>query len=74
MELAIFGLVLLSALVLMCWKNFVAGLVAVVALMLGITIANSGGLLEQPSQDFTNGTRTTIGKLGDALFNRGGGR
>ncbi|GAB3813465.1 hypothetical protein [Kribbella italica] len=72
MELAIFGLVLLSALVLMCWKNFTTGLVAVIALMLGVTIANSGGLLSEPSQDFTNGTRTTIGKLGAALFNGGG--
>jgi len=72
MELAIFGLVLLSALVLMCWKNFVAGLVAVVALMLGITIAASNGPLERPSQSFTDGTRNVIGDIGDTLFNGGG--
>jgi alanine racemase len=39
--------------------------------MLGITIASSGGMLHQPSQDFTNWVRAGIGKLGDKAF---GGR
>jgi hypothetical protein len=72
MGLAIFGLVLLGALGVMCWKKWSAVFVAVLAVMLGITIASSGGMLHQPSQDFTNWVRAGIGTLGDKVF--GGGQ
>jgi hypothetical protein len=71
MELAIFGLVLLAALGVLCWKKWAAVFVAVLGVMLGITIAGSGGMLHQPSQDFTNWVRAGIGTLGDKTF---GGR
>lgn len=71
MELAIFGLILLGVLVVMCWKNWRAVVSTLMAVMLGITIANSRGMLHQPSQDFTNWVQAGIGKLGDKGF---GGR
>ncbi|MET9313090.1 hypothetical protein ABZX12_14800 [Kribbella sp. NPDC003505] len=68
MELAIFGLALLAVLVVMCWKKFVVAVVAVLGVMLGTTIANSGGRLEEPSQGFTNFSRDAIAWIGQGLF------
>jgi len=72
MELAIFGLALLVTLTVMCWKKFMAAVIAVLGLMLGVTIANSGGRLEEPSQGFTSFTRDAVAWIGDGLF--GGGQ
>jgi hypothetical protein len=71
MELAIFGLVLTGVLVVICWKNWRAVASTLVAVMLGITIANSGGMLHRPSQDMTDWVQAKIGALGHAGF---GGR
>jgi hypothetical protein len=46
--------------------------VAVLAVMLGMTIANSGGFLAEPSQGFTNGALDAVDWLASSLF--GGAR
>jgi p-aminobenzoyl-glutamate transporter AbgT len=68
MGLALFGLALLTALVALCWKNFGAVFVAVLAVMLGMTIANSNGFMADPSQSFTDGTRDFINGVANKLF------
>jgi len=72
MGLAIFGLALLVALIALCWKKMAVAFVAVLAVMLGMTIANSGGFLAEPSQGFTNGALDAVDWLASSLF--GGAR
>ncbi|PPK98033.1 hypothetical protein CLV92_102186 [Kineococcus xinjiangensis] len=68
MSLAIFGLFLLGALVAVCWKDTRATFVAVVAVMLGLTVAGSDGALAGVSQSLVSGVRAALDGLGGSLF------
>ncbi|MQA96013.1 MAG: hypothetical protein GEV11_15665 [Streptosporangiales bacterium] len=72
MSLAVFGLFLILAAAAAGYKNGRAVAAAVVGVMLGLTIAGSGGALEQPTEDLVAGIRTGIDSLGSSLF--GGGK
>lgn len=68
MSLAIFGLFLLGALVAACWKNGRATFVALVAVMLGMSIAGSHGALSGVAQSLIAGVRTALDAFGRSLF------
>ena len=68
MSLAVFGLLLLGALVAACWKDARATFVAVVAAMLGLTVAGSDGALGGVSQSLVDGVRAGLDGLGSSLF------
>jgi hypothetical protein len=72
MSLAVFGMVLLGALVALCWSCGRSIATAGVALMLGLTIAGSSGALAATSHAVVASVRTGVTALGASLF--GGGR
>ncbi|MGH3502543.1 MAG: hypothetical protein ACRDQA_16875 [Nocardioidaceae bacterium] len=71
MSLAIFGLVLLGAVLGLAWKNSRVMLAAVIAVMLGLTIGASDGALAEPAAALVDAVRSALDSLGDGLF--GGG-
>jgi hypothetical protein len=71
MSLAVFGTLLLGALVALCWKSGRAVTVAVVAGMLGLTLAGSNGALAEPSRQLVSSVRTTVDSMSASMF---GGR
>ncbi|GIG58774.1 hypothetical protein Lfu02_31460 [Longispora fulva] len=68
MSLAIFGVLLLGGLVGLCWKNSRSTGAAVIAVMLGLTIAGSGGALSEPSKALVGAVRQSLNSIGDSLF------
>ena len=68
MSVTVFGLFLLVALVAGCWKNGRSLFTAVVAVMLGMTIAGSDGALAGVSQSLVDGVRTALDSAGTSLF------
>jgi hypothetical protein len=72
MSLAVFGMVLLGALVALCWSCGRSIATAVVAMMLGLTIAGSSGALAVSAHSVVDSVRTGVTALGASLF--GGGR
>jgi hypothetical protein len=68
MSLAVFGMVLLGALIALCWGSGRSITTAVVALMLGLTIAGSSGAVAGSARDLVGGVRTGITALGASLF------
>lgn len=63
-----FGLMLTAAVVGLAWKNGRATACAVVAVMLGVTIAGSNGALSGPSRELLGAVRTSLGSVGSSLF------
>ena len=72
MSLTVFGLLLVGALTGLCWKNGRAICTALVAVMLGVTIAGSSGALTGPSRSLVDGVRSGLDTMAASLF--GGGR
>lgn len=72
MSLAVFGTFLLFALIALCWKCGRAVCVALVAGMLGLTLAGSNGALAEPSRQLVGSVRATVDSLSASMF--GGGR
>jgi glycerol uptake facilitator-like aquaporin len=70
-SLAVFGTFLLFALIALCWKSGRAVTVAVVAGMLGLTLAGSNGALAEPSRQLVSSVRTTVDSMSASMF--GGG-
>lgn len=68
MSLTIFGLFMLAGVVAACWKNGRATFAAVLAVMLGLTIAGSGGALAGVSTSLVDGVRTALDSTGASLF------
>lgn len=71
MSLAVFGTFLLGALFALCWKSGRAVTVAVVAGMLGLTLAGSNGALAEPSRQLVSSVRSTVDSMSASMF---GGR
>ncbi|PRX99658.1 hypothetical protein [Allonocardiopsis opalescens] len=72
MSLAIFGLILLGAMAALAYKNTRALATALVGVMLGLTIAGSGGALAEPSHALVDQVRAGLDSAGATLF--GGGQ
>ncbi|WP_038843395.1 hypothetical protein [Salinispora arenicola] len=73
MSLGIFGLLLLGALVALCWKakgRVIA--TAIAAVLLGVVIAGSSGPAAEVSQSVVAGLRSGLDSVGSAVF--GGAR
>jgi hypothetical protein len=68
MSLAVFGTLLLGMLVGLCWKCGRAIAVAVVAGMLGLTLAGSDGALAVPSRQFVASVRTSLDSVSASMF------
>ena len=68
MSLAVFGLFTLGALVAACWKDGRATCAAVLAVMLGMTIAGSDGALAGVSQSLVDGVRTGLDSIAASFF------
>jgi hypothetical protein len=68
MSLGVFGLILFVALVASCWKNSRAAFTAVVAVMLGLIIAGSGGALSGVSTSMVDAVRSGLDSVSGALF------
>lgn len=68
MSLGIFGLVLLAAVVGLCWKNGRAITVAVIAVMLGMVMAGSNGALKDPTEGLVDGIRSGLSSTGESMF------
>jgi hypothetical protein len=67
MSLGIFGLLLVAGLTALCWKNGRCVGVALCALMLGMTIAASDGILHRPASALVGAVRSTISALGSSI-------
>lgn len=70
MSLGIFSLILLAVLVMLSIDGKTRGRIvfaAVCALMLGIVIAGSNGVLVQPSHALVDGVRTGLTAIGHSL-------
>lgn len=70
MSLAIFGFILLAAIVGGAWKNGRAIFVAVCAIMLGVVIAGSSGPLAAASHGAVSGVRTALTSISATLIGR----
>ena len=66
-----FGTLLLLALIGLCWKSGRSVTVAVVAGMLGLTLAGSNGALAEPSRQLVSSVRATVDSMSASMF--GGG-
>lgn len=71
MSLAVFGTFLLLALIALCWKSGRSVTVALVAGMLGLTLAGSNGALAEPSRQLVSSVRATVDSMSASMF--GGG-
>ncbi len=70
MSLGIFSLILIAVLVMLCIDGKTRGRIvvaAVCALMLGLVIAGSNGVLVQPSRALVDGVRTGLTAIGHSL-------
>ncbi|GID28880.1 hypothetical protein [Paractinoplanes brasiliensis] len=70
MSLGIFSLVLIAVLVMLAIDHKTRGrivFVAVCALMLGLVIAGSDGVLAQPSRALVDGVRSGLTTIGQSL-------
>ena len=68
MSLGIFGLLLVVALIAACWKDGRASFAAVIAVMLGLIIAGSGGALSGVSTSMVDAVRSGLDSVSGALF------
>jgi hypothetical protein len=72
MDVAMFGTVLLILLIIMCWRTRGTIFPALIALMLGVTLASGSGPVASSAESIVAGVRTGIGSLSQTLFsNRG---
>jgi hypothetical protein len=70
MSLGIFSLILIAVLVMLCIDGKTRGRIvvaAVCALMLGLVIAGSNGVLVQPSRALVDGVRSGLTAIGHSL-------
>jgi hypothetical protein len=70
MSLGIFSLILIAALVMLCIDRKTRGRIvftAICALMLGLVIAGSNGVLAQPSRALVDGVRSGLTSIGQSL-------
>jgi hypothetical protein len=67
MSVGLFATILLILLLILAWGQSRVILAAVVALMLGITLASSGGALADTSRTAVEGVRMGLSSLGSVL-------
>jgi hypothetical protein len=70
MSLGIFSVILIAALVMLCIDRKTRGRIvfaAICALMLGLVIAGSNGVLVQPSHALVDGVRSGLTSIGQSL-------
>lgn len=68
MSLAIFGFMLLAAVIGLAWKNSRVMAAAVCALLLGVVVAGSGGPLASTSHQAVAALRSALSSLAASLI------
>lgn len=74
MSLGVFSLILIATIAMLCIDRRTRGRIvftSVCALMLGLVIAGSSGVLAQPSRALVDGVRSGLTSIGESL---GGGK